>query len=53
MPWGDWQFWLVTLAAIGGLALIVRAVLPKRKRGKKTSLTISARRHAAQDPNVH
>lgn len=43
MPWRDWQFWLVTLAAVGGLALFVRVVRPRRSRGKRTTLTVSAR----------
>lgn len=43
MPWGDWQFWLVTLAATGGVVLFLRSVLPrKKKRRTRTQLTISA-----------
>ncbi len=44
MPLGDWQFWVVTLAAIGGVALLARALLPKKPKPKKTALTISAKR---------
>ena len=33
MPWGDWQFWLVTLASAWGLSKLVRQLLPKRKGG--------------------
>lgn len=30
MPLDDWQFWVVTLVALGGLALVVRPLLPKK-----------------------
>lgn len=43
MPWGDWQFWAVTLVAMIGLAAVARAVLPRRRRGKRTALTVSAK----------
>lgn len=39
MPFGDWQFWLVTLAAAGALWMLVRVLIP-RKQGKRTGLTI-------------
>ena len=39
MPWGDWQFWLVTLAAIAAAWTLWRALVP-RKRGKRTELTV-------------
>jgi hypothetical protein len=42
MPWRDWQFWVVTLAAVGGLWTLVRVLIPRRKP-KKTPLTISAK----------
>lgn len=50
MPWGDWQFWVVT--AIAGVALwfVLREVVPgkwwpwKRKvRGKAASLTVEGK----------
>ena len=60
MPWDDWQFWIVTILALGGLLLVVRPLLPSRrgaercgscpsgssdsKRGKRTSLTVEGRR---------
>lgn len=45
MPWGDWQFWLVTLAAAGGLWLVVRQLRPAKKRRQvRTGLTVSAPR---------
>lgn len=40
MPWGDWQFWVVTIAAVVGVAALVRVLLPARKKAVKTSLTI-------------
>ena len=39
MPFGDWQFWLVTLAAVGAVWMLVRVLIP-RKRGKRTELTV-------------
>lgn len=42
MPIGDWQFWVVTLVAIGALVMLWRMLLPKKK-GKRTRLTISAK----------
>ncbi len=39
MPWGDWQFWLVTLAAAAAVCMLVRVLIP-RKRGKRTELTV-------------
>lgn len=30
MPWTDWQFWVVTILALGGLALVLRPLLPSR-----------------------
>ncbi len=44
MPLGDWQFWLVTLAAAGGVALLARVLLPRKPRAKRANLTISAGR---------
>lgn len=40
MPWGDWQFWVVTLAAVGGVVALARVLLPKRKKGVRTTLTV-------------
>ncbi|MAC18824.1 MAG: hypothetical protein CMJ23_03925 [Phycisphaerae bacterium] len=35
MPWSDWQFWVVTLMALGGVILVVRPLLPtKRPSGR-------------------
>jgi len=43
MPWSDWQFWAVTLAAGVGVLLVARALVPRRKpRPKRTTLTVSA-----------
>ncbi len=44
MPWADWQFWVVTLAAVGGMWLLARVLVPRRRhRPKRTTLTVSAR----------
>ncbi len=43
MPWGDWQFWVVTLIAALGLYALVRVIKPKRRSKKRTSLTIEGR----------
>lgn len=32
MPWTDWQFWVVTVAAVVGVAFIVRPMLPSRTK---------------------
>jgi len=56
VPWGDWQFWAVTLLAIGAAVMIIRPMLPSRapKVGcpgcgpaappRKTELTVDGRR---------
>ena len=31
MPWTDWQFWVVTLAALWGARIIVRQIIPSKK----------------------
>lgn len=58
MPWGDWQFWAVTLAAIVALVAVVRPLIPSRRKGpecpgcgpgqaaarpRRTRLTVSAK----------
>jgi hypothetical protein len=42
MPLHDWQFWVVSVAALWGAWAMTRQLLPlKRKgRGKRTQLTI-------------
>jgi hypothetical protein len=63
MPWHDWQFWLVTAAALVAAWFVLRTVLPRRKdagpgcpgcgpgqaaaRPRRTTLTVSARDRAA------
>ncbi len=44
LPLGDWQFWVVTVAAIVALALITRSLWPKRRKPKRTHLTIGGKR---------
>jgi hypothetical protein len=45
MPWGDWQFWVVTAAAVGGLIALWRTVVPRRRPApKRTELTIGGRK---------
>ncbi|CAG0962530.1 hypothetical protein PHYC_00805 [Phycisphaerales bacterium] len=50
IPWNDWQFWVVTAAAMLALIYVLREVIPvkrwpfKRKgKGKPTSLTIDGK----------
>ena len=31
MPWTDWQFWIVTVAAVLGARFILRQILPGRR----------------------
>ncbi len=33
MPWNDWQFWIVTLAALAAAGAVVRPLLPRRSKG--------------------
>ena len=42
MPINDWQFWIVTLIALGALYALFRMLVPKKK-GKRTNLTVSAK----------
>lgn len=44
MPIGDWQFWVVTIVAIIALFVLYRVLVP-RKKGKRTNLTVSAKKH--------
>lgn len=39
MPWTDWQFWIVTILALGSLWLLYRTLRPRR-RAPRTTLTI-------------
>jgi hypothetical protein len=48
LPVGDWQFWVVTAAAIASLAFLLRAPLSRllrRNKGKsvRASLTIAGK----------
>jgi hypothetical protein len=41
-PITDWQFWVATLLVLVGAAFLVRSLAPRRPRGKRTTLTVSA-----------
>jgi predicted MFS family arabinose efflux permease len=47
MPWTDWQFWVVTVIALVALFVLYRVLVP-RKKGKRTNLTVSAKKHDKQ-----
>ena len=54
MPWGDWQFWVVSAVFVVALGAVVRMALPRRRgsgtcascgpakrpRGRKVELTV-------------
>ena len=40
MPFGDWQFWVVTVLALVAVIGIARTIAPRRRRPPRTSLTI-------------
>lgn len=49
MPWSDWQFWVVSAAAIIALAMLLRPFFPLilgrgRARGTRTQLTVKGSR---------
>ena len=48
MPINDWQFWIVTLIALGALYALFRMLVPK-KIGKRTNLTVSAKKHTTDE----
>ncbi len=48
MPIGDWQFWVVTAIALVAVFSLFRMVMPKKK-GKRTNLTVSAKKHLHKD----
>lgn len=46
MPWGDWQFWIVTIAAAVTVFLMLRPVLRSRsgkQKGTRARLTLDGR----------
>jgi hypothetical protein len=44
MPWGDWQFWVVTAAAVAGLLVVATPFVAKRRRrGPRVELTVDRR----------
>ena len=46
MPWGDWQFWIVTLAALGAVLWLIRMLYPKKKRSVRADLTVHGEKPA-------
>ncbi len=40
MPINDWQFWVVTIIALGALWVLKGVLVPKKRKGKKTTLTV-------------
>ena len=50
LPIDDWQFYIVTLVAIGGLWMLKRTLWPgrkgKRRKGERVNLTIEGERKA-------
>ena len=48
MPIGDWQFWVVTIIALLAMYVLYRVLIP-RKKGKRTNLTVSAKKHDQRD----
>lgn len=43
MPWGDWQFWVVSAGALAGLVALFRAVRPRPRKKTRATLTIEGR----------
>ncbi len=33
MPLGDWQFWIVSVLGLAGLAFVLKMFLPRKRRG--------------------
>ena len=46
MPLGDWQFWVVTAMAVIALWVVVRAVVPRKRKGRsrRVPLTVEKRK---------
>lgn len=52
MPWGDWQFWVVTVIALGAVVaawryLVPRGTLGRKKKATKVGLTIGGEKPRA------
>jgi len=45
LPVHDWQFWVVTVAALGAAAVIVRNLWPRkrRRRARRATLTVEGK----------
>ena len=48
MPINDWQFWVVTIIALFAMYVLYRVLVP-RKKGKRTNLTVSAKKRSKCD----
>lgn len=44
MPFGDWQFWVVTAFALAALVVLVRSLRPKKRKPPRVSLTIERKK---------
>lgn len=51
LPFGDWQFWVASLIALGALWVVINSLVPasllpwkRRPKQTKASLTISAKK---------
>jgi len=53
MPFGDWQFWVVTILALGALGYLLRNILPvpffskrakRKKHESRATLTVGGKR---------
>lgn len=58
MPFGDWQFWVVSILALGAAAFVARALLPprllppflRRRRGTRAPLTVGGKAPRRRKP---
>ena len=45
MPIDDPQFWIVTFLALAASAVLIKMAWPKRSKHRRTTLTVSAKKH--------
>ena len=53
MPWGDWQFWIVSLAAGWGVWAVARQLLPRRGPGEPPCANCAVSTAARQARDEH